>query len=160
MTEPIEAPREESGTRDIVELLALHELAMKTLYETFAEQFPKHREMWTSIAAQEQGHADALMAFHAANEFTAHAAFSQLKPQAVLLSIEFVEQKTTLARAGVLSAVQALAVGRELESALIEGSFLKAGRAVPALAEVTQRLAAETREHLARIMSALEAERV
>ena len=42
---------------DILELLIEHELALKRLYEAFALDFADRRDLWLSLARDEQGHA-------------------------------------------------------------------------------------------------------
>lgn len=145
--------------QDVTELLATHELAIMALYKAFAEAFPHQRELWLSIATDEQGHAEALMRLKQENPAEAEAVFSQFKAQAVLTSIAFVEEKTEQARNGDLTPVAALSLGRELESALLENSFFKAGRqASSAMQPVLERLAVETRRHQTIIETALAAE--
>jgi hypothetical protein len=145
--------------QDVTELLATHELAIMALYEAFADAFPGQRELWQSIAADEQGHADALLRLRQDNPAATEAAFSQFKARAVLSSIAFVEEKTAQARNGGLTHVAALSLGRELESALLEDSFFKAGRQAPsAMRPVLAQLSAETRRHQTVIEAALAAE--
>lgn len=133
---------------DIVQLLAEHELVLKRLYGVFAELFPQHAVLWESIAAQEQDHADALLHMRSEHPDESVAAFERFKPQAVLSSIAFVEDKVAEARAGKMDAQAALALGRELESALLEDAFFKVRESAPAaLAPTFSLLAAQTRQH-------------
>jgi hypothetical protein len=144
---------------EVTELLARHELAMMDLYAAFAGLFPRQRELWLSIATDEQAHADALLRLSKENPEETRAAFSQFKHQAVLTSIAFVEEKTAQARQGRLTPVAALSLGRELESALLESGFFRAGRhASSVIKPVLTRLSTETRHHQAIIEAALAAE--
>lgn len=148
-----------NAASETIVLLVQHELAIKSLYEAFAEAFPHYRTLWMEIAHEEQGHADLLLSAHEHDGDSARAAFTQVRPQAVMSSIAFVEEKIALVKKGGLSIVQALSLARELEQALLESSALKAMKTAPAcMLPVLLTLTAETRRHQEIVEAALAVE--
>lgn len=145
----------------IIELLIRHELAIKALYELFASLFPERRNLWEDLAKDEQRHADWLGVLRAGKGLDAWLSENiQLKPQAVKASIKYVESQAQRAQGKQLNMIQALAIARDLESALIEKQFSRIGVSVPEEARsVLMNLAAETERHRKIVTEFLNSER-
>ena len=146
---------------DVLEMLVRHELSLKRLYELFAARFPPQQDLWAGLAGDEQRHADALGTLRSAPAAVAWLTRdSGLKPQAIKSSIGYVESQTAKAQGSALTLLQALAIARDLESALIEKQFSKlSGSAPPEARAVVTVLATETAGHHKRIVDAIRAER-
>jgi rubrerythrin len=145
----------------ILELLIEHELAVKRLYEAFALDFAERGDLWQSLARDEQGHADRLgRLMPQSNEVGRLWLDSGLRPQAVKSSIAYVESQRARAEGGGLGLLQALAIARDLENALIENEFSKlSGPVNVEIGSVLEDLAVETERHRKMLAEALEAER-
>ena len=146
---------------DILELLIEHELALKRLYEAFALDFADRRDLWLSLARDEQGHAHGLERLRPQSAEVGRLWFdSGLRPQAVRSSLVYVESQTVRAEGGGLTSIQALSIARDLEDALIENQFSKlSGPANLEVRSVLDELSAETARHRKLLAEALEAER-
>lgn len=146
---------------DVLELLIDHELSIKRLYEAFVAAFNDLRGFWQTLAGDEQGHADRLEKLRTEptlNLWLTHE--GRLKPPAIKSSIEYVQSQTTRAQGGGLSLLQALAIARDLESALIERQFLAPSEPVCAeIRSTLMELTAETERHRQVVADALETEK-
>jgi rubrerythrin len=146
---------------DFLEMLIRHEAAVGQLYEAFAALFTDRRDFWQALAADERGHADRL------GELGSEPAISNwllhdsgLRPQAIKSSIGYVESQIVRAQEGRLSLMQALAIAKDLEHALIEEQFSRLSDSVHVGASpILMELAAETEGHRSVLADALDAER-
>ena len=145
----------------VLELLIEHELAMKRLYEAFALDFRDRRELWQSLARDEQGHADRLEGLRPQSSEVDRLLHEKgLRPQAVRSSLTYVESQRVRAEEGGIGLLQALAIARDLENALIESQFSKlADPANDDIRMVMTELSTETERHRGTLAEALEAER-
>jgi rubrerythrin len=83
-----------------------------------------------------------------------------LRPQAVRSSLTYVESQRVRAEEGGIGLLQALAIARDLENALIESQFSKlADPANDDIRMVMTELSTETERHRGTLAEALEAER-
>lgn len=146
---------------NMLELLIHHELAIKTLYEVFASLFPERQTLWQDLAKDEQRHADWLGVLRSGKGLDPWLRENiQLKPQAVHASIRYVETQAQRAREKQLNGMQALAIARDIESALIEKQFSRIGASVPEeVRSVLVNLATETDRHRKIVTEALNSER-
>jgi hypothetical protein len=144
----------------ILDLLVAHEQAIGQLYELYAGAFPGHRPLWTRLAADEWAHAERLATLRAGTLRNAWRSQGRwLRSQPIRLSIGFVEQQQAKVQAGEIVAREALATARDLESALLEKQFARLDDSLPAeVLSVLRYLAAETEQHRALVVAALEAE--
>lgn len=147
----------EENAQDVLTLLIKHELAIKNLYEAFAPLFTDHRDFWKRLASDEQRHADSLQKIQAAPDAARwFAAESHLKPQAVTLSISYVENQTAKALKKTFAILEALSIARDLENALLEKQFLKISDSAPLEIKITMlKLAEETEIHLRSVTETL-----
>lgn len=134
---------------DVLEMLIRHELAIKQLYEIFATLFTKRQDFWQSLAKDEQRHADLLGTLRSEptlDTWLLHD--SRLRPQAITSSIKYVESQIVRAEVGNLSVLQALAIARDLENALIEKQFSKLSESVSKeVRAILEDIATETERH-------------
>ncbi len=145
---------------DVLELLRDHELAIKRLYEAFAAAFPERRGFWQEIADEEQRHGDWLGTVRQGGPAVVRSVSGErLKPQAIRLSIGYVEKQIERVGRGGVSLVEALSVARDLESALLEKQFSRVDKSVPAeIRAVIESLAQDTERHRRSFVEALAAE--
>ena len=146
---------------NILELLIRHELAIKQLYEQFASMFTNRKDFWQRLAEDEQRHADTLGMLR--SEPSINTLFlhdSQIKPQAIVLSIRYVESQTERAQKGNFNLLQALSIAKDLESALLEKQFSKLSDfASKEMRAILVNIAAETERHRNAIVETLDAEK-
>ena len=148
-------------TPDILDLLIKHELTIKRLYVLFAAVFTGHRELWERLVADEQRHADSLAALR--SDPTAVRWLTEqtrVRPAAIRSSIQYVETQAARAHQGGLSQLQALAIAKDLEGALLEKELSRLSAAAPGETGATLAgLVGETERHRAAVSRAMEAER-
>jgi rubrerythrin len=145
---------------DVVELLIKHELAIKQLYEAFAAMFADRQGFWQALAREEQQHADSLRTLRSESTIGMGLLNRQYKAQAIKTSIGYVESQIVRARTIKLSFLQALAIARDLESALLEKQFSKISDSVPMeIRSTLLDLAAETERHRKTLVQAMENEK-
>jgi hypothetical protein len=112
---------------EVAELLAQHEDALERLYRVYTGALPQHREVWASMAAEEADHARWLRDLAArAGDGVTVVDPGPYSLQSLRSSLEFVKGQVTKARSGGLSALEALSIGMDLESALTEGKLYEA----------------------------------
>lgn len=136
--------------QDVLALMVRHELALKRLYEVFAGTFKKNEQFWRDLAAEEEKHAQWLSKL---KTYPNVASWLQrnikIKPQAIKMSTEYVEEQIEKAGQKSFSGIQALSVVRDIESALLERQFFKLKDTAPKeLSKIMDRLAQETERHL------------
>ncbi|MFB3855082.1 MAG: hypothetical protein ACE148_14835 [Vicinamibacterales bacterium] len=143
---------------DIAARLAENEQAVGALYERFAESFPEDRELWVALARDEGQHAESIRGMLAAIPAEAlRRPVQAIRLQAVATMKAYVESLAERCQRGELTRISALALGRDIENSLLEGKLFDVLSAAPAtVVRVDEDLAAATREHRARIASALE----
>lgn len=143
---------------EMLGLLVRHELAIRSLYLTYGEILTDAREFWHGLAHEEQVHAERLEALGAEPKLGVWlTAETRRKSQAVLSSMKYLKDQESRARRDGLTAVQALAVARDIERALIDREFLAAPD--PACTEIAAELEAlrhDTERHRRIIEEALE----
>jgi hypothetical protein len=146
---------------DIIELLAQHEEALARLYEAYVDALPERRDLWTTMAADEAAHSRWIRDLASAvSEGSLAVGPGRYSLQSLRSSLEFVNGQVTHALSGGVSAVEALSVARDLESALIERNFYDVVEADSAdVKRVWRALAESTQAHRARIAEAWERER-
>jgi hypothetical protein len=144
----------------ILDLLVEHEQAIGRLYDRYAGAFPAHGPLWTRLAAEERAHAERLATLRAGTLRDAwRSRGRKLRPQPIRMSIGFVERHQAKVQAGETGAREALAIARDLESALLEKQFTGLDDSLPAeVLSVLRYLAAETEQHRALVVAALEAD--
>lgn len=149
------------NSQDALELLVKHELAIKKLYEIFAAKFMNHRGFWTAIADDEQSHADHLESIRSVLAIPKWLWFKdRFKAAAIQASITYVEKQAADAEAGRITELRALSIGRDIESALLEKMFARAGDNVPQeIKSILQRVIADSERHRRSIVELLDSEK-
>ncbi len=136
--------------QDVLALMIRHELALKRLYEVLAGTFKKNEQFWQDLAGEEGKHAQwlaKLKTYPKVSQWLQHNI--KVKPQAIRMSTEYVEDQIEKAGHKSFSVLQALSIVRDIESALLERQFFKLKDTAPKeLSNVMNRLAQETERHL------------
>lgn len=135
--------------KSLLELMRENELAIRRLYELFADRFPDRQSMWLRLALDEKKHADWLdMLMVEPILRDAFLTGFPIKPGIVRSSIAYLAQVTEQAQAGTYSLQQALEIARNLENSLLETQFAHISDAVPEeIRLVLQQLGADTQRH-------------
>jgi|WetSurMetagenome_2_1015567.scaffolds.fasta_scaffold00205_2 hypothetical protein len=145
---------------DILGLLIDHESALSRLYGTFETLFPEYRDFWGRIAIEEQEHAAHLNKLRSNPDVNRWLLKSRLKPQAISLSIEYVNSIITKAGGRDFSLLNALSYAKDLENALIEKIFINMDYPTSAeIDSIISVLVLETTRHRKIISETLEANR-
>jgi hypothetical protein len=145
---------------DVLSLLIQQEVALGRLYDFFAATPGTGEAPWHFLAYDEERHARALASLRSVPGAVEWLGVSGIRPSSVRCSIEYVDSQRVRAETRGVTAVQAVAIALDFETALIERQFSQAG--VPesfALRRVLESLASETEKHRKALMKALEAER-
>jgi len=145
----------------ILELLIRHELAIKQLYEIYATTFTDWQTLWQRLAEDEQRHADVLgMLRTESNIDNLLIHEGKIKPQAIKLSISYVEGQAERAQKDNINMLQALSIAKDLESALLEKQFSRLSDFTSKDVKIIlMNLAAETGRHRDAIVEALNAQK-
>jgi len=143
--------------RTVVQLLADHELALKELYQTYAATLPSRQDLWLKLAADEQRHYDWLEALRAGEgDADSLGACRWPRPPAIESSLKYLRGQIVRARQAEVALLVALAVAKDLETALLEKEFFKVAEgASPEVRAVLGRLSAATEQHQRAVVDAL-----
>ncbi len=146
------------NTRTIMEMLANHELALKELYQTYAERVPALKDLWLKLAADEQRHSDWLDAVTSKvgpDKLLAPCRWP--RPVAIESSLRYVQVQILRARQAEVTPLAALSIAKDLENALLEKEFFKVAEEVcPEVRVVLGRLVAATQKHWQTVAEALD----
>jgi hypothetical protein len=147
--------------RDVLGLLARHEVVIAALYGTFGRVLPDMADFWNTLVAEERAHGDVIRALMAKLE----TGSVLMKPRRVSVAtleaaLASVEKEIRLAKASGVTAVQALSVALSFEQGMLEKGFFEVFEADGAeMKEEFCALQAHTTEHAARIGERLNRER-
>jgi len=150
-----------TDSADILHLLVEHELALKHLYQACEAVFGRQEELWRSLAAEEQVHADLLRGLSADPDLDRWLGRAdRLRAQAITSSLEYVAAQTSRVQQGGLTQLQALAVSKDLEDAFLDRQLLlpPAG-GFEGIGAVLEVLRADTERHRLTVAEALETEK-
>ena len=146
------------NTRTIVEMLANHELALKELYQTYAEKVPSFKDLWLKLAEDEQRHSDwldSLVSKVASADPQTPCCWP--RPAAIESSLTYIQIQILRASQTEVTPLAALSIAKDLENALLEKEFFKiADDACPEVRAVLGRLVAGTRKHWQAVTDALD----
>jgi hypothetical protein len=140
--------------------LIQHERALARLYLRCAAAFGERRDLWLALAADEHAHSNKLEGLRTDPDLDKWiSSMDRLRSPAIRSSIGYVEAQASRAAEGGLTLVQALAVAKDLEDALIDRQLLLPVPSDPgAIGAVLAELHAETEGHRRRLLEALEVE--
>jgi hypothetical protein len=147
------------GPRTIVKMLSDHELALKELYQTYAAKLPSLKDFWLSLAEDEQRHSDWLQSLisHTGTDDSQDLGCWP-RSAAVESSLKYIRAQTVRAKQGEITLLVALAIAKDLESALLEKEFFRvADNTSPEVRAVLDRLVAGTERHGRAVTKALDA---
>jgi rubrerythrin len=149
-------------TRSIVKMLANHELALKELYQTYAERVPACKDLWLRLVQDEQRHSDWLESLVSGlGPADPLSSCGWPRRAAIESSLKYIQVQILRARQAEVTPLGALSIAKDLENALIEKEFFKiADGACPEVREVLGRLIAGTKKHGQMVAEALAAARL
>jgi hypothetical protein len=149
------------NAQEMLGLLVDHELAVKDLYTAYAGVFADVGSFWHALAGDEQSHADRLGLLGTDPSLDLWLdSEARRKAPAVISSIDYLRAEALRARSGQMALVQALAVAKDVEEALIDRQFLFLDSpGCTAISEVLAELREETEMHRQVVADALETEK-
>jgi hypothetical protein len=141
--------------------LAENETALARLYNTYSELFPKKRRFWTSLANEENGHAQMIKQAAETALDSAETRDLNLDVEIIQISLDYIADKQLQAENGDINSKEAVKVALEIETGILErGSFdFLAGRQVPDFDELFAELVTDTRQHSEKIRAELNKKR-
>ncbi len=144
-----------------LELLILHELAIRQLYALFAEMLPEQREFWGQMRDAEQKHADCLQELSSKESLqTWTMTDDKFKRLAIKGSLDYLERQTERARTTPIDPLEALSIAGDIEEALIEKQLISLNISGPAEIRNAMRvLVADTQRHRKMIGERLSAQK-
>jgi len=137
----------------VIKLLSEHEKAISRLYKEYARKFPKQREFWIKISAEETEHASWISKLYSqAGEGSLCFKEGRFKKEAIKTSIDYLEDRIVEAQNKEISAKNALSIAQDLENGLIEKKFFEIfEHDCKEIKQVLHDLAFATSEHRNRI---------
>jgi hypothetical protein len=146
---------------DLLSLLVGHELALARFYEVCSDVFPHRRDLWLGLAIEEHGHTETLERLRSDPDVVRWSLHeSGLKPQAVRSSIAYVDTQLRRVQDGLVGALRALSIAKDLEDALVEKQFARLDpNAFPRSTPVLEAFLADIQRHRSTIAEAIEMER-
>ena len=137
-----------------------HELALGALYEAFSVALATHGQLWRRLAAEEQSHAEMLESLRADPHVNRWLHGTGVRVVAIRSSIDYMHSLASRARAGGVSALQAISIAKDMETSLIEEQFSRMTPAwSPSAGSLIAQLVSETERHRLSMLEALEVER-
>ncbi|MCU0917416.1 MAG: hypothetical protein MUC88_23050 [Planctomycetes bacterium] len=148
-----------NGPRTIVKMLSDHELALKELYLTYAAKIPSLKDFWLGLAEDEQRHSDWLQSLiSAAGTDDSQDLGCWPRFAAVESSLKYIRAQTVRAKQGEIPLLVALAIAKDLESALLEKEFFRVADSTSSeVRAVLGKLVAGTETHGRAVAKALDA---
>lgn len=143
------SPQLKPYQKKILTLMLQQETLLSSLYQTFAQKFPKHEEFWNKLAKEEKKHAGWVEQLCAATEKNI-VLFSEGRVTSYTLEtfIKGLEEKLNRAQADGFDARQAIVCTIDLERCLLEKAiFSHFDGLTEKASNVMKFLAKETKEH-------------
>ena len=139
---------------ELIQYLVKYELAIASLYETFASILPESKDDWMSFINEERLHAKWIDTLHTylKNE---KISFEQTKftIQSVKTAINYVEDQINKAKKTGTDLNESLNTAINIEKSLLESTFFKVfNLSNPGAKKVRTRLEEATRSHLERLV--------
>lgn len=132
-----------------VQLLAEHEEAIGNLYHLFSLKFPESKAFWSALSDDEFRHAMWIRTI--LNQFLGVGGRlrpDRFHPEAVQLSLDFINRQLQLAEQGPISLKTAVSIATQLENAIIERRFFEIFESSdPQMDETIQKIIVETERH-------------
>ena len=143
--------------RTVAEMLATHELALRQLYQAYAQRFPTFKDFWLQLANDEQHHANWLGVLLAktgpSNPLDPRG---WPRPAAIESCLKYVQEQILRAQRSEVTCMAALSIARDIENSLLEKRFFRVAEgASPQVKAVLGRLTGDTERHLQVVLEAL-----
>lgn len=140
-----------------IKLMIRHEMAIHSLYMTFAEQLPGMREFWKDLADEETAHAGHIRNLEQQlGQNVVRFNERRFNRAALLSSLDYMVKRASAALAEGITAVRALSLAADIEHSLLEHEYFAVFESdPPEIKIVLDRLHTETEQHLDRVKSML-----
>jgi rubrerythrin len=148
--------REKAGMQAIEGLVQIEE-TLFGIYRVFAERFPAHRDMWSRMAEEEEGHAKWIRDLCGQMEQgTVRLGADPFRVEGIQTFLDYASDRLEEAQAAKLPFLHALDMALDLESGLLEREFYKIFEAdSEALEQAFEDMQQQIRDHTERIRKAL-----
>ncbi len=145
----------------VIQELIEHELALKELYEVYAEKFPENKDFWNKIAAEELGHATWIRRLESdISQGKTLFKEDRFNTQLIQTSTDYVNSQIASALQHDLELINALSVAVDIEQVMLENKFFEVFEVDSIeLKQIMQSLQKATEEHLQRVRKHWEEER-
>ena len=111
------------NVNSLIEKMVLNEKTTKHLYTAYAKHFPSHRTLWSSMAGEEQLHAEILALSKANIDIQKQPAQIDFTEAAVDVFVEYVKKHHRRLIAGSVNVKQALATTINIERSMLESHY-------------------------------------
>jgi len=145
----------------ILDLLEQLESEMGALYKLFADKFPKYRDLWITMAAQEAQHAAWVAQLHAlARDGKVYFDEKLTRTYTVSKVLDIIKEAQSKTRENKITLINALSISRDLEQSILEREFYNyfSGKDA-ATGSLIRKFKIETIEHQNQLKDAWEKER-
>lgn len=137
------------NVNNTIDSLRNFELTVALLYDTYSNVFPEDHNRWQSFVEEEKMHAkwlSGLKLYHQ-NQIVSFKE-TKITIQAINKTIEFIQIQIDRARQDEINRREAVMIALQLESSILENSFLKIFNfSTPMAKNVLMKLTRETRRH-------------
>jgi hypothetical protein len=142
--------------RRMLRMLAQNEETIAELYRVYAEQFPRQRAFWSTLAAEEMGHSRLIRNLPSSSDISVRVATTRFDPAVLQVSLDHLREKLAQARGGKLTLKEAMTIALEIETGMVERGFFKVFEGdTPELRRILAALEVETRRHTDKIREGL-----
>ncbi len=146
---------------DTIELLAQNEETLRRLYEIYADNFPRHKELWMGLADEEKDHAAWIRSFgQKAREGKGLINTDRFKAATIRTFLNHTEKEIEKAKGPDYQSINALSVAHYIEESLIEHKYFEVFETDSTeLKHLLQNLAVATKKHTQTIKTAWDTEK-
>lgn len=141
---------------EIVDLMAMHEEAIRDLYLVYSDKYPEYKDFFKILADEEQSHADLIRRYREKASSDKNALKpGRFRPEMLSTAIAFLKKEAKKAADSEMLLINALAVALDLERGMIERKFFEVLGGDPAELETALKyLDQSTKKHIERIQIA------
>jgi rubrerythrin len=142
---------------EAIEGLVEIEETLFRIYKVFAERFPAHRDMWSRMAEEEEGHAKWIRHLYAKVEHgSVRLGEDHFRAEGIQTFLDYANQRLGEAQTEKLPFLHALDMALDLESGLLEREFFRIFDAdSEAMQQAFEDMQRQIRDHTERLRKAL-----
>jgi len=148
--------RKKDGMQAIEGLVQIEE-TLFGIYRLFAERFPAHRDMWSRMAGEEEGHAKWIRDLYGkVEQGSVRLGKDHFRVEGIQTFLDYANERLEEAQKAKLPFLHALDMALDLESGLLEREFFRIFEAdSEALKQALEDMQQQIRDHTERIRKAL-----